>query len=165
MKTKHVYLAQDLATATEAVACVRAQGVDEHDIALIARADLEMEQLPEKYRNASTDFVPAAIKGALGGGTAGLVAGLIAVAIPGLGVTLAGAAAIAAVGAVAGTWSSSLMGSALPDPVRRQFEDEIAAGRILVAIDAVEADHPRIEAALADRGVPRLPFEESSAMT
>lgn len=165
MKTKHVYLARDLATATDAVARVRAEGVDPHDIALIARADLEMEQLPEQYRNASTDFMPAALKGAIGGGTAGLVAGLIAVAIPGLGVTLAGAAAIAAVGAAAGTWSSSLMGSALPDPVRRQFEAEIAAGRILVAIDAADADHPRIESALAAAGVSRLPFEEASAMT
>jgi hypothetical protein len=165
MKTKHVYLARDLAIASAAVARARAQGVDEHDIALIARADLEMEELPERYRNASTDFVPAALKGALGGGTAGLVAGLVAVAIPGLGVTLAGAAAIAAVGAVAGTWSSSLMGSALRDPVRRRFEDEIAAGRILVAIDAEDAEHARIEAALAETGVQRLPFEESSAMT
>ena len=165
MKKKHVYLTDDLAEARAAIDAARRAGTLDDDIALVARNDIEMELIPEDRRNASTDFVPAAIKGALGGGTAGLVAGLIAVAIPGLGVTLAGAAAIAAVGAVAGTWSSSLMGSALPDPVRRQFEDEIAAGRILVAIDAVEADHPRIEAALADRGVPRLPFEESSAMT
>lgn len=165
MKTKHVYLAHDLGAATDAVARARAVGVDDQDIALIARADLEMQELPEKYRNASTDFVPAALKGALGGGTAGLLAGLVAVAIPGLGVTLAGAAAIAAVGAAAGTWSSGLMGSALPDPVRRQFEDEIAAGRILVAIDADDDAHPRIEAALAGGGVRKLPFEESSAMT
>lgn len=165
MKTKHIYLAHDIASATAAVCRARGLGVDEHDIALIARADIEMEELPERYRNASTDFAPAAVKGALAGGTAGLVAGLIAVAIPGLGVTLAGAAAIAAVGAAAGTWSSGLMGSALPDPVRRRFEDEIAAGRILVAIDATEAEHPRIAAAMAETGLARLPFEESSALT
>ena len=165
MKTKHVYLVRDVAMAQAAVTRARALGVDEHDIALIARADLEMEELPEQYRNASTDFVPAALKGALTGGSAGLVAGLIAVAIPGLGVTLAGAAAIAAVGAAAGTWSSGLMGSALPDPVRRRFEDEIAAGRILVTIDAPDADHARIGVGLADVGATPLPFEESSAMT
>jgi hypothetical protein len=165
MKTKHVYLAQDLAAASVAVARVRAAGVDEPDIALVARADLEIQELPERYRNASTDFVPAMLKGALAGGSAGLLAGLVAVAIPGLGVTLAGAAAIAAVGAAAGTWSSGLMGSALPDPVRRRFEDQIAAGRILVVIDAPDADHAGIAAALEAVGVVRLPFEESSAMT
>lgn len=165
MKTKYVYLAQDMTTAVAAVEAARRHGVDDHDIALIARADIEMERVPEDLRNASTDFVPAALKGALGGGTAGLLAGLVAVVVPGLGVTLAGAAAIALVGAAAGTWSAGLVGSALPDPVRRRFEQEIAEGRILVAIDAIEADHEKLQPALMQAGAVPLPFQESSAMT
>ena len=165
MKKKHVYLAQDLDTAARAVAAARASGVAETDLALVARADVEMADIPDSYRNASTDFMPAALKGALGGGGAGLLAGLVAAAIPGLGVTLAGAAAIAAVGAATGTWSSSLIGATLPDPVRRQFEQEIADGRILVVVDATDEERPRIEMALADAGVRPLPFEEPSAMT
>lgn len=165
MKTKHVYLANDLRIASAAIAAARGGGVEEQDIALIARSDLEMERIPENFRNASTDFVPAMLKGAVGGGSAGLLAGLVAVAIPALGVTLAGAAAIALVGAAAGTWSAGLMGSALPDPIRRKFEDEIAAGRILVVVDALAEDHPRIEAAMVQAGAVCLPFEESSAMT
>ena len=165
MKTKHVYLANDLRIASAAIAAARGCGVEEPDIALIARSDLEMERIPENFRNASTDFVPAMLKGAVGGGSAGLLAGLVAVAIPALGVTLAGAAAIALVGAAAGTWSAGLMGSALPDPIRRKFEDEIAAGRILVVIDAAEADHPAVQAAMIQAGTTPLPFEESSAMT
>jgi hypothetical protein len=165
MKKKHVYLTDDLAEARAAVAAARHAGVLDDDIALVARNDIEMEIIPEDRRNASTDFVPAALKGALGGGAVGLVAGLVAAAIPPLGVTLAGAAALAAVGALGGTWSSALMGSALPDPIRRRFEDEIAAGRILVVVDASDESIALIDASVTATGAELLPFEEPSAMT
>ena len=165
MKRKHVYLTDDLSQARAAVTAARRAGATDEDIALVARNDIEMEVIPEDRRNASTDFVPAALKGTVGGGTVGLVAGLIAAAIPPLGVTLAGAAAIAAVGAVAGTWSSALMGSALPDPVRRRFEDEIAAGRILVVVDIADESLTLVDTAVLATGAELLPFEEPSAMT
>ena len=79
--------------------------------------------------------------------------------------TLAGAAAITAVGAAAGTWSAALMGSALPDPVRQKFEDEVKAGRVLVVVDATDDEHAKIEPLLAQAGTRRLAFEESSQMT
>lgn len=165
MKKKHVYLTDDLAEARAAVTAARHAGASDADIALIARNDIEMEVIPDDRRNASTDFVPAALKGAIGGGTMGLVAGLIAAAIPPLGVTIAGAAAIAAIGAAAGSWSSALMGSALPDPIRRRFEDEIAAGRILVVIDASDESIALIDSSVTATGAELLPFEEPSAMT
>jgi hypothetical protein len=165
MKKKHVYLTDSLEEAREAIAAARRGGAADDDISLVARSDIEMEVLPDSRRNASTDFVPAALKGAVAGGGAGLIAGLIAVAIPPLGVTLAGAAAIAAVGAAAGTWSSALVGSSLPDPIRRRFEDEIKAGRILVVVDAAEESMALVDAAVQATGATLLPFEESSAMT
>lgn len=165
MRRKHVYLTDDLAEARAAVTAARHAGVLDEDIALIARNDIEMEVIPEDRRNASTDFAPAAVKGALSGGAAGLIAGLIAVAIPPLGVTLAGAAAIAAVGAAAGTWSSALMGSALPDPIRRRFEDEIKSGRILVVVDVSEESIALVDTSVQATGAVLLPFEESSALT
>lgn len=165
MKKKHVYLTDTLAEARAAILAARNAGAADDDIALVARNDIEMEVIPEDRRNASTDFVPAALKGAVAGGGAGLVAGLVAVAIPAFGVTLAGAAAIAAVGAAAGTWSSALVGSALPDPVRRRFEDEIKAGHILVVVDAAEEDLAHVDTAVSATGAVRLPFEESSALT
>ena len=165
MKTKHVFLAPDVPVAAKAVQALRAEGIADEDIALIARSDLEMQAIPEEFRETRTDFMPAALKGALGGGATGLVAGLVAVAIPPLGVTLGGAAAIAAAGAAAGTWSAALMGSALPDPVRQKFEDEIKAGRLLLVVDATEDEHERIESRLQAAGATRLEFEESSGMT
>ena len=165
MKRKHVYLVDDLAEARAAIAAARHAGATDDDIALVARNDIEMEVIPEDQRNASTDFVPAALKGTLGGGTVGLVAGLIAAAIPPLGVTLAGVAALGAVGAIAGTWSSALIGSALPDPVRRRFEEEIAAGRILVVVDIPDESLSLVDTAVQATGAVLLPFEEPSAMT
>ena len=57
------------------------------------------------------------------------------------------------------------MGSALPDPVRQQFDDEISAGRILVLVDAEPEDQPRVQAALEAVGAQRLDYETPSAMT
>ena len=165
MKTKHVFLAQDVDVAARAVNALRSAGIADEDIALIARSDLEMQVIPEEFRESRTDFMPAALKGALGGGATGLVAGLVAVAIPPLGVTLAGVAAITAVGAAAGTWSAALMGSALPDPVRQKFEDEVKAGRVLVVVDASDEEHAKLEPLLAQAGTRRMAFEESSQMT
>jgi hypothetical protein len=165
MKSKHVFLAHDVQGAARAVTALRQVGIADDDIALIARHDLEMESIPEQFHESRTDFMPAAAKGALGGGATGLVAGLIAVAIPPLGVTLAGAAAIAAVGAAAGTWSASLMGSALPDPVRQKFEDEVKAGRVLIVVDATDQEHANLEPQLIQAGARRLEFEENSQMT
>lgn len=165
MKKKHVYLTDDLAQARSAITAARHAGVLDDDIALVARNDIEMEVIPEDRRAASTDFMPAAVKGALGGGAVGLIAGLVAAAIPPLGVTLAGAAALGAIGAIGGTWSSALMGSALPDPVRRRFEEEIAAGRILVVVDVAEEILALVDTAVQATGAELLPFEESSALT
>lgn len=152
MSHKHVYRLPDLPAARAAVAALQAGGVHPDRISLIARADIEMERISDDYRDASTDFVPAALKGALGGGSAGLIAGIAAMAFPPLGITVAGAAAITAVGALTGTWAGALVGSTLPDPIRRQFEDDIEAGRVLLMIERDDDDAEglqRVDAAIA----------------
>ena len=121
-----------------ALDAARAAGLENDNLSLIARADIELDSIPDELKDAATDFMPAALRGAATGGGAGLVAGLAALAFPPLGVTLAGAALLTAGGAAVGTWVSSLVGSTVEDPVRRKFEGEIAAGRILVVIDAEE---------------------------
>jgi hypothetical protein len=69
------------------------------------------------------------------------------------------------VGALVGTWASVLMGSALPDEVRRTFHDQIAAGQILVVIDAEPETFNLAEPAIADAGGIRLPFESTTALS
>jgi hypothetical protein len=165
MKIRHVFSTSTLAAAQDAIAAARATGVDDDAISLVARADIEMESIPEKRLDASADTVPAALRGAATGGAMGLLGGLVAVAIPAVGITVAGAGLCTLVGAAVGAWSSALMGSEVPNPVRRQFEAEIAAGRILIVIDD-QRDHAAVVSAAMERaGAVALPFEHLTALS
>ena len=98
MKHRRIYSTPNLAAAQAALGAARDAGIDRDCLSLIARSDIEMDAVPDDLREAHTDMVPAALRGAAGGGAVGLVAGLIAVAVPPLGITLAGAAIMAGVG-------------------------------------------------------------------
>jgi len=165
MKIRHVFSTRDVAQARSAVAALREQGILVDDISLVARSDIELERVPDVLKEADSDFLPAAMRGIGLGGATGLLAGLAAVVFTPVGITLAGAAPVGALGALVGGWSSALMGSALPDPVRQQFDDEISAGRILVLVDGDEATQSRVSDALAALGVQRLDYEAPTAAT
>src|SRR5690606_34946542 len=110
MKLRHVFSTPDLATAELAMEAARSGGVLDDDILLVARSDIEVESIPNERKEADTDLMPAAARGAGYGAGAGLLAGLVALAIPPLGITLAGAAAATVAGAVVGCWASALVG-------------------------------------------------------
>lgn len=165
MKTRRIYATPNLAAAHAALAAARDTGIDRDSLSLIARSDIEMDAVPDDLREAHTDMVPAALRGAAGGGAVGLVAGLVAVAVPPLGITLAGAGLMAAVGALVGSWSSALVGASVPDPVRRQFEETIEAGQILLVIDAEEQPLQRAEAAVLQAGASPLPYKAATAVS
>ena len=164
MKTRHVFSTPDVATARTVVAAAMERGIGRDDLSLIARSDIELDAIPENLKEAGTDFMPAALRGAGYGSVAGLLAGLAAVVATPLGVTLAGAALMAAGGAAVGGWAASIMGSALPDPVRRDFDDQISAGRILMVIDADKDTLERIEPVLTQAGATAHRWEATSAM-
>ena len=165
MKTRHVFSTRNVVEARSALLALGEQGVGFDDISLVARSDIELERVPDTLKEADTDFLPAAMRGMGVGGATGLLAGLAAVVFTPIGITLAGAAAIGAMGALVGGWSSALMGSALPDPVRQQFDDEISAGRILVLVDAEPEAQPRLQSALEAVGAQRLDYAAPTAMT
>src|SRR3982750_3847634 len=120
MKTRQVFSTPDLAAAKAAMSAARMAGVDDEDISLIARADIEMQDIPSDRIDVSNDMVPAALRGAAMGGGLGLVGGLVAIAIPPVGITLAGAGLMAVVGAAVGNWGAGLMGLRVENPVRRK---------------------------------------------
>ena len=165
MKTRHVFSSPDVETAKAVMQAARAAGIAQEDISLIARSDIELEAAPEQHKEAGSDFFPAALRGVIGGGATGLLAGLVAVAIPPVGVTLAGVAGLTLAGALTGGWASALVGASVPDPVRRKFEGEIEAGRILVVLDGDKDLLVRIEPSLARAGATPLPFDEPTALT
>ena len=165
MKHRRVFSTESIQKAQEAVAVARAAGALDDDISLVARSDIEMQLIPDKRHDVGMDFAPAALRGALGGGSMGLLAGLVAMVIPAFGITLAGAALFTATGAMVGSWSGALVGSAIPSEVRRRFEDEIEAGRVLVVIDVVQENIAAIEAALQGIGAIELPYDSLSAVS
>lgn len=164
MSNKLIYSMQTLPAVRNVVAALIAADIPKDDIALIARADIEMEKISDQYRDASTDFAPAAMKGALSGGTAGLIAGLVAMAIPTFGISIAGAAAIATIGALTGTWTGAMVGSSITDPVRRRFEAEIESGRILIVVNASEGAESTIDRIMLHAGATHMTLEDTTIL-
>jgi len=135
---RYIYAFDSPESAHAALMALRLNGIDEKCMSLIARADIQLEKIPGRFLDASTDFMPALGRGAAIGGITGLCAGLVAMAIPVLGIAVGGAALLAFLGggAMLGAWTSALVGSGVPDPIRRKFEDEIQGGRTLLVIDS-----------------------------
>ncbi|KAB7768058.1 hypothetical protein [Xanthomonas maliensis] len=165
MKLRRVYSTPSVELAQQVLQAARAAGIDNDGLSLIARSDIELQAVPDERKEAKTDFLPAAARGAATGGAAGLVAGLVAVAVPPIGLTIAGVGVMALAGALVGSWSSALVGATVPDPVRRQFEAEIEAGRVLVVLDADETALQAAEPAVQSAGGTPLPYEAASAAT
>jgi hypothetical protein len=84
-----------------------------------------------------TDIVRALVRGAIIGGLAGLIAGFLIVRFPpeefmvGTGTVIA----CTVFGAIFGTWSSSLIGISVPNPLFEKFERAVEAGGIMMLVD------------------------------
>ncbi len=135
---KSIYAFDSVKFARAAVEKLRAAGVSEKRISLVARSDIQLEKVPDDMLDPSMDFAEAASRGAVMGAATGLFAGLLMMVFPPLGVAVGGPAllALTAGGTLVGAWSSALVGAAIPDKVRRTFDDEITAGRVLLAVDS-----------------------------
>jgi hypothetical protein len=162
MDQRHVFSTNSLVGAVRAIEAARAAGVPDNRISLIARSDIEIEKIPTERVDATTDTIPAALRGAATGGALGLVGGLVALAIPPVGITVGGVALMSAIAAGVGAWSSALVGSSVPNSVRRRFESEIEQGRILVVVD-YDDEEGLLEFAMSAVGAKTLPFDAPSA--
>lgn len=156
MKQRRVFSTPTITIAQDVIQAARDAGVEDDAIFLVARHDIEMDAIPPDRIDASMDTVPAALRGAVGGGSVGLLAGLVAIAIPPIGITVAGIGALTAVGALVGTWSAALFGSGIDNNVRHQYEQEIDAGRILVVIKVDDALAQRAREAMISAGATPL---------
>ena len=148
---RRIFAFDSAAAARAAVAHLRGVGVSDKCISLIARSDIELDDVPKELLDASSDLVPALGRGAALGGATGLIAGIVAMAIPPLGVAIGGPVLLAflAGGAAIGAWSASLAGASVPNDVRRKFEDEIQKGRILLVVDSVRDDMVHVRSLLS----------------
>ena len=149
---RQVYSLPSASSARLAVAALRGAGFTEEHISLAARSDIELERLPDNFADETHDFNGGLKRGLVVGGGTGLLAGLVAASIPSFGVTLAGAALMALAGVAVGGWSSALVGTTVPSDLRREFENEIAAGRVVLAVKVAPGEEIKVEQALAGLG-------------
>ena len=133
---RHIYAFDTAHAARAGINQLHNRGIDDHDMTLIAGLRTQLEAVPRRYRDVSTDFVPALGRGAAAGAGVGLGAGIFSLLLPALGITQAAVAVLAFVigGAVIGAWVAALTGASVPDQIRRKYADELAAGHILLVI-------------------------------
>lgn len=165
MKNRCVFSTPDVDAARAAMQAARDAGIDDNDICLVARDDIELEQIPDHRMTGRTDFVPAALRGVACGGGAGLMLGLVAAAVPPLGVPLLTAGFAAVAGAAVGGWTGALIGSEVPDVIHRKFCGELATGHILVVLDGSRDQLELAEPAVMRTGATMLPFHAHTALT
>lgn len=132
---------------------------------MIARDDIEKQHVPDGRLETSGDFGRGGMKGVLAGGGSGLLVGLVALTVAPLGLTLAGVAAMTVAGAAVGSWAGMLTGASEPDTVRRTFDDEIAAGHLLIVVDGEGDILATADVTLGQAGIRRLPFDTPTAMS
>lgn len=164
MKTRHVYSTPGIGIAAKAIGAARSAGIDDDDIALVARDDISLDRIPDDRKLVMNDFYPAAARGVAAGGASGLLVGMVALITP-IGLTIAGVGAMALIGATTGAWVSALVGASVPDEVHRQFEEEIRAGQVLVVIDGQPDPLEHAHHALEGVGARQLDFHRASLLT
>ena len=86
-------------------------------------------------------------------------------AIPPLGLTLAGAGAMVVAGAAMGCWTGALVGFDVDDAISRKFKEEIAAGCILVVLDGNKETLTLAKSFVERTGAIPLAFKAHTALT
>lgn len=161
MNYRYVFCTPDLATAQQLIAQCEQGGVASDHLFIVGNRRVE-KSAPERRLEADSDFMPALWRGAGIGVVLGIAVATIIALVWGV-VSFQVLALGAVLGAAIGGWASSLFGSALPDPVRQQFDKEIKAGKVLVIVDTDEKTMDSMEDALTQRqGVVLLPFEKAT---
>jgi hypothetical protein len=113
-------------------------GIDEQSIAVLAKQEQPLEDLPEATQLEKSDLIPALQRGVAIGGSLGLFAGMAALAFQPAGLIIGGGALLLGStvgGATFGAWASSLIGVSTPNTQLEKFEDAVANGQILMLVD------------------------------
>lgn len=147
---KLAFLVNDVDDAKAVVRTLNASGIVNEAISVIANAQTPLDELPNSDPEDDSDIVPAFARGIATGGATGLLAGLAAMAFPPAGIVIGGTALLAATvgGASFGAFASALVGSSVPNSQLRAYEDEVAAGQILMVVECEEERIDDVQAIL-----------------
>ena len=158
MRKRIYWLLPDLGSARRTMDELLLARITEHHIHFVAQEGAPMDGLHVANVLQTSDLVEAAQSGALIGSGLG-AAGGVAAALAFDPASPAGLViGIAAVGAMLGTWSSSMIGSSTPSRRLRRFEQSIAEGQYLLIVDVPRLRVIEIER-LLERTHPEAHFE------
>jgi hypothetical protein len=138
MRRRLYFIVPDVASARQIRDELLLARIEDGHIHVLARDGVALNGLHEASILQKTDFVHGAETGLAAGGGIGIVAGLVAVVFPPAGVDLQLVTILltALIGAIFGAWVASMVASAIPNSRLKTFESAIAAGRILMMVDA-----------------------------
>jgi hypothetical protein len=153
MRKRIYWLLPDPQSAREVMNDLLLARIENSHIHFMAREGVDLSGLHEANLLQSTDFVRSAQMGLMLGAALGAGAGVLitfssladAVSKPGL------VAALAALGAVFGAWSASMIGASTPSQRLRRFEPALARGEILLMADVPSQRINEIETMLHAR--------------
>ena len=145
------FLSPDVAHARKAVRALRAAGVSDQHLYVVAKHGIDLEDLPDAGPE-DNDFLPAYERGLALGGAGGLFAGLLAMAFPPAGLTVGGGALLFATLYTAGFAGllSGLVALSVPSTRLDSFRGALARGAVLILVDAPERAISRYETAVRD---------------
>jgi hypothetical protein len=130
------FLSPDINHAKLVVDDLRADGVAESQIYVIAKLGTPMQDLPDGGPE-DDDFIPAFERGIVIGGTTGILLGLFALTIPPAGIVVGGGAVLlgGVMGASLGGLLTGIAGSAFSNSRLKKFAKEIEGGKVLIMVD------------------------------
>jgi hypothetical protein len=158
MRKRIYWLLPDLVSARRTMDELLLARITEHHIHFVAKDGASMDGLHVANVLQTSDLVEAAQTGLLIGsglGAAGGVAAAFAISAASPAGIVIG---MAAVGAMLGAWSSSMIGSSTPSRRLRRFESALADGQYLLIVDVPRGRITEIEELLA-RTHPEAHFE------
>ncbi|NLJ83684.1 MAG: hypothetical protein GX336_02080 [Halanaerobiaceae bacterium] len=130
----------DKESAESALREIEDLGFSEEEISLVARDEGEGGSFMDQ------NLADGAATGGAIGGLAGIAASLGALTIPGIGPILAaGPIAAGLTGVAAGGIAGSLVDMGIPQERGDYYENEVKSGKILAAVDLMDADDAEIE--------------------
>jgi hypothetical protein len=139
------FLVPNVDSAHAVVGDLRAAGITDANIYVVAREGTLLGDLPEAGDIAQSDFYPQLERGLAMGGAIGLIGGLIAMRV--LGAVIGGGAVLlfGLIGAGVSGLLSAIAGASFPSSRLVQFEEEIEAGRLLIMVDATPDQSALVE--------------------
>lgn len=150
------FLLPNVNSAHGVVDDLRAMGIGDADIYVVANEATALGDLPDAGKIEESDFYPQLKRGLALGGAIGAIGGVIAMRVA--GVALGGGAVLlfGLIGAGVNALLAAMAGASFPNSRLAQFEEAIEAGHVLVMVDVpeervaaieklVEGHHPEIE--------------------